>query len=237
MLTTSFTLSTMNLDGHDRLTLTSILDFAAEAAGRDASSLHVGFKDFERLGYYWVLARVRLVIKAFPDPEGEVRVTTWPQKLLRERMAYREFRFTDERSHVLVEGESTWCVIDRATRLFVPFPEVFKTVLQESEVVLPGDWERLPDARGIRTATHVVRPTEIDHNGHFNNAQYARVLLDALDLGPDEVPAAFAISFEHELKKGETMNMLIDPTDTGYLAKGVRSDGLTAFKARIINAS
>ena len=231
MITKEFELCTMNVDCFDHLTIESILDMTATSAGRDANQYHAGFNDFYEAGCYWVLAKVRFNVLSFPNPESKIAITTWPRKTDRNLVAYRDFIIKDEAGHIIIKGQSVWCVIDINNRKICRFPALLNRMPTQEDAVIDEPWGRIPDPVNPTVVQHTVKFCDCDHNGHMNNAQYARAIWNALAL-KDEVVKSFYIQFEHECHLGDTLTLEIEKDDHHYIIYGKDGDQV-AIKAEL----
>lgn len=116
----------------------------------------------------------------------------------------RDYLVRGEDGRIIAKGVSKWCVIDLNSRKLV----------RAQDIVFPGEFclEKTfepPFAKLLPAETlplafeHTVRRSDLDHNGHMNNARYGELLLDAVPT--DRIIRAFQIDFLHEAMRGETI--------------------------------
>lgn len=79
------------------------------------------------------------------------------------------------------------------------------------------------------TRTIVPAYSDIDQNGHVNNAKYAGFVVDALDPGAEGEIRTFQIDYRHEVLPGVPLEMQLLVQDGRVLAKGINPDGEIAF--------
>ena len=85
------------------------------------------------------------------------------------------------------------------------------------------------DTRGV----YFELTTDIDLNGHVNNARYPRFVIDALNPGDEGSVRSFQIDYRHEVMPGAPLAVHTLVEDGRVLSKGVREDGNVAFACAI----
>ena len=229
-----------DVDKTDQLTLSSTFDFFQEAAIAHADHLGVGKKVFEEKQQAWILSRMSVLIDRRPRKDEIITIRTWPrgpEKLL----VLRDFDILDQNSNVIVRGRSAWLILDMEKhRPLRPQPVVEDMPLNEGRDALPGG------AQGIDSESDLVKVydrkagySDIDYNGHVNNARYIQWIQDALD--PDVLYNAnkmrLDINYLSEVKPGESISLWSCPVNlkNGTLAfEGRHVDSDTpAFRAQL----
>ena len=174
-----------------------------------------------------------------PHHHEGVTLQTWPHSLSRFSIL-RDFILTGESGDVYAKGSSEWVLMSMAERKFVSVRDHYtgSTAFSEKRC-----FEKKPRKtpwfdEGNRPV-HTVVPSfsDIDENGHVNNAMYAKFVMDALS--PDKPLAikSFQIDYRLEALAGATLDVHTLVEDGRVLVKGVREDGETSFAAAIELAS
>lgn len=195
--------SAAELDEHDHIRPAALLDLFQQLAGEHAETLGVGFDALYRQGRLWVVSRIKAVIENKPALYETVTAETWPEPTGRVDFD-RDYLVRGEDGRIIAKGVSKWCVIDLNSRKLV----------RAQDIVFPGEFclEKTfepPFAKLLPAETlplafeHTVRRSDLDHNGHMNNARYGELLLDAVPT--DRIIRAFQIDFLHEAMRGETI--------------------------------
>ena len=200
----SFEVSEFHADRFGRLKSSSILSFVQEAACRHWQ--HIEGQTGEKCQLYWVIIRHRVQVTRLPRVGQTVRLETWPMPTT--RVAYpRSVVAYDEAGRELFRSISLWVLMDPQTRAMV--------LPGKSGVIVPGilRGNELPSPNSLAPATlsaqigRTVRFTDLDSNGHMNNARY-------LDWMADLLPSSF-----HE-------EHVIRDMTLGYVAEAREGDGL-----------
>ena len=200
----SFCVDDLHADRFGRLKSSSILYFVQEAAGRHWQ--HIEGETNQHCGLYWVIIRHRVQVTRLPRKGETVRLETWPMPTT--RVAYpRSVVAYDERGGELFRSISLWVLMDPETRAMV-LPDksgvLVKGILRGNE--LPSPRSLAPASLGAQVE-RTVRFTDLDVNGHMNNARY-------LDWLADLLPGSF-----HQEHTIQDMTL-------GYMAEALEEDRL-----------
>jgi acyl-ACP thioesterase len=217
------------IDRSDRLTLASTFDFFQEAAINHAETLGVGRDAMVRAGQIWVLSRLSVVWDRRPRWREEITVRSWPrgwEKLF----ALRDYDIRDGEDQVVVRGRSCWIILDMEKRRPLRPQAVMETLPMnegmDAMTGVPGSLESRGDMRrlGERRALY----SDVDYNGHVNNARYIQWIQDLMDSTLLEQcgQARLDINYLGEVRPGETVELW----STGFPSEGW--DWAAAFEGR-----
>lgn len=200
---TKYHLRTLDFDCQDVLTPTSILNSFQDVAGVHAELLGVGFDKMVEQGYYWVVLREKITFLRNAGLSSEITVRTWP--LEKGRVDFRrEYEMLDDSGNLIAYGSSVWVVINKDTRRLARATEINYT----GELEVKKNYEsidKLPNFIDLKeTYIHKVRYTDIDHNGHMNNAKYADIILDILNM-KHQMIKELQIDFVSEARLGQDL--------------------------------
>ncbi len=167
-----------------RATVTTLMNLFQEAASHHAEALNCGFSSLYPRNLGWVLSKFHLRMERFPRYGEILTLRTWPRE--RKRIfAFRDVEFL-RGSETIGKGTSVWCVIDLRERKALsvekamePYPLWEEALFAED----PAPPPRLENPSWEWSTT--PRITEIDMNGHVNNAVYLGWAVEAL---PREIP-------------------------------------------------
>jgi acyl-ACP thioesterase len=205
------------------LTLAAAFDYFQEAAIRHAEALGAGREPMAELGQGWVLSRISVLMERRPRQEERVPVRTWPrgwEKLF----AIRDFDILDEADTPIVRARSCWLIVDiEKRRPLRPQATMEKLPLNEGRDALPGGgsgldaWPATLAAAAKKAGERRAAYSDIDFNGHMNNARYVEWIQDMSDR--DSRPQALIsaktmrldINYLSEVKLGETLELWTAP--------------------------
>ena len=227
-------LGTIDFDCYRRLAPVAVLDMFQDAAAEHALQLGLGFEAMQARNMVWVVLRVSYQQLAQPRLFDQVTITTWPHPpgLLD---FGRDYRITAADGTPIVIGSSTWVVIDLETRKLLPCKEVgFPLDSVRDEQALPQRLHKLrdftPQDEGILLWSQF---TDVDLNGHVNNAKYANYVVNALQPGPEMVIDSFQLDYHHEVLPNTALTLHTRRENSAWLCRGCDSEGTLMFSGRM----
>lgn len=177
--TLQFTVAELHADRFGRCRPASLLRFAQDAASDHCIRLGADWNTMAEKGYFWAVIRQRMEVRRLPKAGETVTVKTWPMPT--SRVAYpRATEGFDAAGNTLFKVISLWVIMDRQTRAMVR-PD--KSGVDVAGTVFGTE---LPAPAGLnckdlpRETARTVGFTELDMNGHMNNARYLDWLCDLL---------------------------------------------------------
>jgi len=117
-------------------------------------------------------------------------------------------------------------VLNLETRRLVRDPMLMEegTVCTENVIETPADKVQMPkDMLAEQVLRHTVAYSDVDMNGHTNNAMYMQWAMDAVDykIASSRPVKEVTINFNHETKAGDVVSI--------YRAVVEKEDGLHVF--------
>ncbi len=227
---TKITLYSSYFDYNDRLSTKSILNIFQDVASIHAEELGVGYLAMLEKNLYWVLSRIKIDILKMPEANQTVVVETWPH--VKGRIDFdRDLKITSENGEVLIIGSSKWCVINTETRMLQRTENVNYNGEYCLDVNYEGRFDKitLPSAELDPQFTHIVRFSDLDHNKHMNNINYANLVLSAVE---NKKYTHFEINFNNECVLNDEINISTIKEDNKEFIIGKVQDK-TCFTALI----
>ena len=173
-----------NIDSSDRVTLAAVFDFFQEAAISHAEHLGVGREAMARTGQVWVLSRMSVLILRRPRWTETLTLRSWPRGA-EKLFALRDYDLRDTEGAPLVLGRSGWLVLDREKRRPLRSQSFIEGLPRNEGLdALAG----LPPGLEARNGLSLMGErravySDIDCNGHVNNARYVQWIQDSLAPG------------------------------------------------------
>lgn len=202
-----FIIPCYNTDANWRLKPAAFMDLAQEAAGRHAVYLGFGYDDLIVSNTAWILSRVNIKFIDTPKWREEVNLTTWHKGL--DRLFFlRDFIMVDKEGRERIKATTSWLVLNLETRRLVRDPKLMEdnTVCSDNVIDTPADKVHMPkDVESELALEHVVSYSDVDMNGHANNAMYMQWAMDAVDydISSSRAVKELTINFNHETKAGD----------------------------------
>ncbi len=239
--TKDLTIQCYETDAAWRLKPASFMNFAQAAAGNHAVYLGFGYDELIAKNTAWILSRVHVVFNDTPKWKEDITLTTW-HKGLNRLFFLRDFVLTDKEGRERVKATTSWLVLDLATRRLVRDPKLMEdgTVCTDNAIETPADKVQMPkDIEAVHVMDHVVAYSDVDMNGHTNNAMYMQWAMDAVvyDISSTMPVKEFTINFNHETKPGDVVAVykarIIEGEGRRVYVEG-KVDGQSAFCVEII---
>ncbi len=222
-----FTITGAYTDRFGRLKPSSILFFVQEAAGEHCDLLHVSWDALQQKNLFWAIIRHKVQISRLPQKGERITVETWPMPTT--RTAYpRSVIAYDEQHQELFRSISLWVLMDPNTRaLVLPKNSGVEVMglLRGNELSVPGSLVpgSLSDSR-----LRQVCFSDLDINGHMNNARYMDWIWDLLPshFHRSNQPKEFTLNYHAEAREGELLEVKWALSEEGKLkVESFRKDG------------
>ena len=220
----SFDITDLHADRFGRLKSSSILYFVQEAAGKHWQ--YIEDKTGQNCNLYWVIIRHRVQVSRLPRRGEKIRLETWPMPTT--RVAYpRSVVAYDENGSELFRSISLWVLMDPQTRAMVLPGKSGLTVngiLRGNELPSPAS---LAPAALSAQVERTVRFTDLDVNGHMNNARYLDHLADLLpgSFHENHVIRDMTLGYLAEAREGDTLLQQWQLEENGHLRLEITRPG------------
>ena len=227
-------IATYEVGEQSTLTLSSLLRLCQQASEEHLAALDLPYERLKRDGFVFLFVRTQIILLGLPGHGETISITTKPCGVSGAQF-YRSFDLrsagtSEPFAQVLqasVLADSRTHKIQRP-KLFLQYgvdpggkPETILTRL-----ALP---EELPPL-GERP----IRYSDLDYNGHLNNAIYADILCDFLPGGMFGTRISeLQIDYHSEALYGETLKLYGEKRGSEIWFRGVHERGLS-FEARLV---
>lgn len=187
----TFQITDIAVNRYGRLKPSALLYYAQEVAGQHCNALALDYDTLAKKRLFWAVIRHRIQITRLPMSGETITVETWPMPTT--RVAYpRSTVAYDAQGRELFRSISLWVLMDLDSRaMILPGKSgiMVQGTLRGTELAVPNSL--LPKLLA-NSRKRTVRFTDLDRNGHMNNAKY----LDWID---DLLPSAFHLT--HPVKE------------------------------------
>ena len=227
-------------DCRARLRPAAFPDIAQELAARDSINSGMSDRDFEDVGAVWVLARMKIEYLSYPgryDPPVTIR--TW-HKGLEGLYFLRDYQMLGSDGTPLINATSSWVFMDPVNRRLIRSENFTGKVSADSDCALsaidtPASKVTIPSNAELQgEGSHLVTYSDLDYNGHVNNAKYPVWALDLLpyELSMESTLKSLEINFSREAHLGEKVEIRHFFCDGFQYIEGLEN-GLCVFVARL----
>ena len=239
--TEKHTIPCYDTDAAWRLKPTSFMNMAQEAAGCHAVYLGFGYDDLIKTNTAWILSRVHVEFIDTPKWREEITLNTW-HKGLNRLFFLRDFVLTDNEGRERVKATTSWLVLNLETRRLVRDPKLMEdgTICAENALETPADKVQMPkDVEPELVRTHHVSYSDIDTNGHTNNAMYMQWSMNSVgyDITSTRPVKEFTINFNHETKAGDHVDIYrssVEEEDGLHVYVEGKVDGQSSYCVEIV---
>lgn len=229
-------------DFAERIKPSAIMEYFQDLATAHADEIGIGYEDMKARDLCWVLNRLSAVIDRSPALGEEIEITTFPHKpgLVD---AVRDYYITNAAGESLIRGTSRWCVLhirNKAVRRCAPLFAYDDSAYRPDFAVEDGN-PQLPDIHSLQgEATKAlqgkVQITDLDRNGHMNNARYADIVVNSCDFDyyASHTIKAFDFNFLSEMTVGAAYDVWQSTQqNTTYFEANGNARTNPVFRARI----
>lgn len=230
--TQTFTISAGQTDPWGRCRPSALLGMLQDTAAEASRALGLDGPDLERLcGGHWILARLRWQLDR-PLLRGQTVEVTTRFRGLQNALIYRD-------SVLAVQGEkvggavTAWVVGDVQTRKML-WPDQLPPALAH-KATGGAALKKLRVSQSLPEAyVHTARYSDIDENGHVNNARYADFCCNALPAQALETGwvRAMELGYLNECRLGQQI-VICAGNEAGSWAVRGTIDSAACFEARL----
>ncbi len=170
----------------------------------------LGFEELAQRQMAFVLTRMNTVIYRAPHVNEHITLVTWHRQT-KGAQFYRNYQFLDEQGRTLIDSVTAFALVDPQSHKLLRPQEFERLGVRDN----PEHSHSCPDPARNRVpsdlqpaGTRHIRWSDIDFNGHLNNAVYADIACDVMPGGmQNKRITGFSITFAHEAKEGDTLHL------------------------------
>jgi acyl-ACP thioesterase len=210
-----------------------------EAAWNHAEHLGLGYERLLQENKIWVLSRLLLKLDRSLRWGETITIHTWPRQV-KSAFALRDFEMVDAAGVRLAAGSSAWLVLDVSTRKPQRVDKLISSISSFPEkCALDQEPGRLDAVQcDNATAQFTARYSDIDVNGHVNNARYVGWLMDSysVDFHREYGVRRLEINYLGETTGAETVSVFSSETESGDYQHALVKTGtaVEVCRARIL---
>jgi acyl-ACP thioesterase len=216
-----------------------MLLMAQQVAAEHSSSIGLTYEALAAKGLFWAVVRNRLQVTRLPREGETVWMETWPMPTT--RTAYpRSTVAYDEKGSELFRTLSLWVLMrfdDRSMVLPDKSDVTVDGILRGNELAVPRSVALKPMGNRLE---RTVRFTDLDKNGHMNNARYLEWVDDLLpsEFHREHPLADVTLCYMNEAREGQNLRVTWDTDPEGTLLVDIHrpngEDHDRIFAARIV---
>lgn len=222
--------ATFEVDAQSEMKLSTMLRICQETSEKHLAALGVGYEKLKADGMVFLIAKSESLIKRMPAHTEELRIVTKPQGVKGAEF-YRDYEFFVGEESIAYVMQTSVAANTQTHRILHPR----KFAAYGLDASVNGLTEHLLSR--IKTGElpflgeRVIRYSDLDYNGHLNNAIYGDIFYDFVPGGMmGKKITRVQINFVNESLLGETIRIFGEEQDGQVLLYGENSRG-RAFEA------
>ena len=209
----NFQVHSFQMDPKGKAHLTTICNFLQEGASRHAEKAGFGYEDMMNRNQVWVLARLKVVIDAYPDWKDQLKLLTWPRG--KQGIFYiRDFIIQNIKEQPVIKATSSWAAINIKTRRPEVVDGIEKGLISLKEkVAIDEKLDKLPElSNPDLMRKRQIEYTDIDLVYHVNNVKYIELIMNSFPLETHlhKKVRTLEINYLGEVKYGEQVLIFIE---------------------------
>lgn len=219
------------------LRLSVLLRMAQETSELHLAELGLGFEKLWEDGLVFLITTNLVKIKRMPRHREKVTIQTHPRGTAGAQF-YRDFLFYVEGEQVAAIMQASISADPHTHKLLRPKVFLSNGVFRDEPVDPSNRLEKLrfPDQMNP-VGERVIRYSDLDQNGHLNNAIYADILCDFLPNGLyGKSFREVQINYVNECTLGETLKLSVHEQNDAIMMRGEHERGLS-FSAKAVLTS
>jgi len=231
-----FYLSAGECNPQSEMPLTLLVSRVIEVATNHANSWGVGYAKLIEDNQGWVLSRVTIEMKRYPQVDENYSLTTWIEDYNR-HFSQRNMEVRDSKDNVIGYVRTIWVVINFSTRESVDISKLSYISENVSGRTCPIDPQgRLRPFEPTRTEKYRFAYSDIDFNGHVNTVRYIEHLMNqfTMEQYDDNFINRMEIAFVKEAYYNEEATIKINDSDPLDVRLDIETDAITRVKSRFI---
>lgn len=222
-------------DPHNRMKVSHILRLMQQISSEHLDKLGGPYEFLYAHGMVFLVSQMTVKLPCRPQAGQKILLRTYPHPSKGARMM-RSVLFYDLEGKLLVQAMTSWMLVNPESRKILR-PSVFPIELNMVPCEVAGDIaiEKIPHSESWEACpARPIRFSDIDCNGHVNNAVYADMAFDCLPtaIAMNREPKRFCICYHNEAKLGDTLAMKMTELEKEhFLVQGAHRE--QCFEAEI----
>lgn len=216
----TFFVSDLLVDRHRRMKPSAILYLTQEISQSHCNLLRLDWETLAQKGLFWAVIRHGVRIRRLPTAGEHLTLQTWPMPTTRTGYPRNVVAF-DEAGQEVFRVCSLWVLMSQDGRsLVLPRKSGVEVngVTFGTELEIPGS---LTPKQTMLRSTRRVCFSDLDRNGHTNNARYLDWVADLMDsdFHKAHVPKEMQMCYFNESREGDILQLTYQPEGTGLFAE------------------
>lgn len=199
-----------DVDKNNNMKPFSMLDKLQDLAAIHADIIGVGYNEIIKRNLAWIVMYETIeVVTRLPKKDEEIKVITWPKPQYKLEFE-REYEIRDLNDNLLVKGISNWAIFDINKRRIARADSIIFNGEYITQTNYPNKAPRKLDLACdniLNTIYYEVTESDIDSNGHMNNAKYIDAVSKLIYKNTKAIFKKLQIAFIHEARLGQKIKI------------------------------
>lgn len=224
------------VDFQFRATMAALGDILLTTAQFNADDNGFGLRNLNEVQCSWVLSRIAIEMKRFPEQYEHIQVETWIEEVGRVSTT-RNFCIRDEKNEIIGSACSSWVMLDMKTRRAKDLMNLEGIhEFASGEACLIEKPIKLGAVTGDVLDTFNIKYSHIDINGHTNSVRYIEWISDcfSLDKYREKQVKRFEINYVNELLFGDKVAIYGQEVEADDFRFEIRKEEKVACRARVV---
>lgn len=209
-LSKNITVTKDDVDKNNNMKPFSMLDKLQDLAAIHADIIGVGYNEIIKRNLAWIVMYETIeVVTRLPKKDEEIKVITWPKPQYKLEFE-REYEIRDLNDNLLVKGISNWAIFDINKRRIARADSIIFNGEYITQTNYPNKAPRKLDLACdniLNTIYYEVTESDIDSNGHMNNAKYIDAVSKLIYKNTKAIFKKLQIAFIHEARLGQKIKI------------------------------
>ncbi|MDR1567612.1 MAG: acyl-[acyl-carrier-protein] thioesterase [Streptococcaceae bacterium] len=197
-----------------KMKLASLFNVALQVSGEQSAALERSDDYVKMLGVTWIVTEYQVTLERLPYFNERIVIETEALSF-NKFFCYRRFTIKDFSGNVLGVIDSTWCLLDLATRKLTSIKTEIIAPYMAQKVKTIQKTQKIKAPEQFLEKCYPVRFSDLDTNQHVNNAKYIGWLLDSLDYDflIQHEPVKLHLKYIKEVQYGSTITSRVERVD------------------------
>jgi acyl-ACP thioesterase len=205
-------------------------------AGYNADDNGFGLRRLHEMDCAWVLSRLAIEMKRFPEQYEKISVETWVEEVGRANTT-RNFCIRDEKDEIIANACSEWVFFDMKTRRakdLLTLEGIHKFANGERGLIEKP--VKLGAVEGSDYDGFKVKYSDIDINGHVSSMRYIQWVSDCFSLNCYRKCQLkrFEINYMNEMVFDDFVEIVGHELHTGDFRFEIRKEDKVASRVRVV---
>lgn len=226
-------ISSYETDLFSNMKLSSMARYFQEIAGRQLRENGLSYAFLREKGYVFLITKLNLLVHRYPQHMQDVVFETWAKPLGKGAEFVRCYEVRDLQGALLAEATTHWVLANPDTHKIVrPSSWPYTMPMVERSTKPAERYKIAKNTAAADVGARSVRFSDLDYNGHLNNAIYLDIIGDFLPLDILQYAVTeIRVLFRHEARLGDCIQICAGQANGDLYTSCGMVDGKVCYEA------